>query len=146
MWTVAKVQDTEVLHGSGCLGPGHPSSTCMRTNPAREGDEMETTKAAARHANPQLTHVSCGTSCPYTISCTAPRARGMRSFHRWVVRCQCRCCGGGHDSHERVAGAADSLQPAANLTPLATELFDQPVQASAAVSRSGCGTWRPLAS
>ena len=26
----------------------------MRTNPAREGDEMETTGAAARHANPEL--------------------------------------------------------------------------------------------
>jgi RNA polymerase sigma-70 factor (ECF subfamily) len=54
MWTVAKVQGTEVLHGSGRLGPGHPSNTCMRTNPAREGDEMETTGAAARHANPEL--------------------------------------------------------------------------------------------
>ena len=54
MWTVAKVQGTEVLHGFGCLGPGHPSITCMRTNPAREGDEMETTGAAARHANPEL--------------------------------------------------------------------------------------------
>jgi hypothetical protein len=54
MWTVAKVQGTEVLHGSGCLGPGHPSITYMRTNPAREGDEMETTGAAARHANPEL--------------------------------------------------------------------------------------------
>ena len=54
MLTVAKVQGTEVLHGSGCLGPGHPSITFMRTNPAREGDEMETTGAAARHANPEL--------------------------------------------------------------------------------------------
>ena len=35
MWTVAKVQDTEV-------------------QPAREGDEMGTTGAAARHANPEL--------------------------------------------------------------------------------------------
>jgi hypothetical protein len=50
MWTVAKVQGTEVLHSSCCLGPGHRSITCMRTNPAREGDEMETTRAAARHA------------------------------------------------------------------------------------------------
>ena len=48
MWTVAKVQGTEVLHNSGCIGPGHPSSTCMRTNPAREGDEMETTGMFAR--------------------------------------------------------------------------------------------------
>ena len=54
MWMVAKVQDTEVLRGSGCLGRGHPSTTCMRTNPAREGDEMETRRAAARHANPEL--------------------------------------------------------------------------------------------
>ena len=51
---VAKVQDTEVLHGASGLGPGHRSIPCMRTNPAREGDEMETTGAAARHANPEL--------------------------------------------------------------------------------------------
>jgi len=54
MWTAAKVQGTEVLHGSGCLGPGHRSITCMRTNPARDGDQMETTGVAARHANPEL--------------------------------------------------------------------------------------------
>ena len=74
MWTVAKVQGTEVLHGSGCLGPGHPSITCMRTNPAREGDEMETTGAAARHANPELAQRFLWDVMPYTISCTAPRA------------------------------------------------------------------------
>jgi RNA polymerase sigma-70 factor, ECF subfamily len=49
MWTVAKVQGTEVLHG-----PGHPTTTCRRTQPARECDEMEPTGAAARHANPEL--------------------------------------------------------------------------------------------
>ena len=54
MWTVAKVQGTEDLHGSGCLGPGHPGITCTRTDPARDGDEMETTGAAGRHANPEL--------------------------------------------------------------------------------------------
>ena len=54
MLTVAKVQGTEVLRGSGCRGAGHPGITCVRTDPAREGDEMETTGAAARHANPEL--------------------------------------------------------------------------------------------
>ena len=74
MWMVAKVQDTEVLRGSGCLGPGYPSITCVRTNAARGGDEMETTGAAARHANPELAQRFLRDFMHRTISCSAPCA------------------------------------------------------------------------